>query len=81
MIALVQKIQNELSKLKFCGLMTIGSIEHISGDINPDFEKLVECRRQLCHELNLPLESVELSMGMSSDYELAVIYFYLFIFN
>ena len=36
------------------------------------FQKLVECREVLCGELDLQPEDVELSMGMSSDYEHAV---------
>jgi uncharacterized pyridoxal phosphate-containing UPF0001 family protein len=33
---------------------------------------LVACRTKLCSELEIPMEKVELSMGMSHDYERAV---------
>ncbi len=33
---------------------------------------LVETRRKLCQELSLGVEEVELSMGMSSDFEQAI---------
>jgi uncharacterized pyridoxal phosphate-containing UPF0001 family protein len=71
-IALVKKIQDELNRLNFAGLMTIGSFDHVHDQVNPDFQKLVECRDRLCSALSIPTEQVELSMGMSSDYELAV---------
>jgi len=36
------------------------------------FQSLVKCREDLCRRLNLNIEDVELSMGMSTDYEHAV---------
>lgn len=78
-VTLVRKIREELRHLKFAGLMTIGNIDHVTDDqSNPDFDKLVQCRDMLCTALDLPTESVELSMGMSSDYELAVSYSFKF---
>jgi uncharacterized pyridoxal phosphate-containing UPF0001 family protein len=35
-------------------------------------QKLAECRRRVCDELGLPIDQVELSMGMSHDYKIAV---------
>jgi hypothetical protein len=32
----------------------------------------VECRKKVCDELGLPVEQVELSMGMSHDFKIAV---------
>lgn len=36
------------------------------------FQCLVECRKNVCEKLGLSLEDVELSMGMSNDFEKAV---------
>ena len=36
------------------------------------FQTLVDCRKDICEKLSLSLENVELSMGMSSDFEEAV---------
>lgn len=52
--------------------MTIGAYDRDPSTENPDFVALVECKKQLCAELGLEWNSVELSMGMSSDYEQAV---------
>jgi hypothetical protein len=56
--------------------MTIGSAEVSksaeSEHTQPDFEKLVACRKQVSAELNIPEDQIELSMGMSSDYLVAV---------
>lgn len=51
------------------GLMTIGKLD---GDPEADFAKLVECRKLVSEALNLPLDEIEISMGMSGDYEKAV---------
>ena len=57
------------------GLMTIGSFDHdLSEGPNPDFQCLLKCREQICDSLGLQQNSVELSMGMSHDYEHAVRY-------
>eukprot|EP01095_Lingulamoeba_sp_RSL-Kostka_P007254 TRINITY_DN2292_c0_g1_i2.p1 TRINITY_DN2292_c0_g1~~TRINITY_DN2292_c0_g1_i2.p1 ORF type:complete len:279 (-),score=64.89 TRINITY_DN2292_c0_g1_i2:215-1051(-) len=53
--------------LKFVGLMCIGRPGEPS-----DMETLVELRSRLCENKNLEIENVELSMGMSSDYETAI---------
>ena len=37
-------------------------------------QALVKCREEVCSALNLRLDEVELSMGMSSDFEHAVSY-------
>ncbi len=68
--ALVKHIIEECSNLTFCGLMTIGRIGHdYSIGPNPDFESLLEAQRKVSELLRL---DVELSMGMSSDYEEAI---------
>ena len=52
--------------------MTIGAYDRDPSTENPDFVALVECKKRLCSELNMNWDQVELSMGMSSDFEQAV---------
>lgn len=40
---------------------------------NPDFQRLYDCREKLCEALGLSKHDLHLSMGMSSDFEMAVI--------
>ncbi|EPX72869.1 alanine racemase [Schizosaccharomyces octosporus yFS286] len=66
------KVVQSLEYLRLQGLMTIGSISHSQlQDQNPDFQLLSDLRLKLQAELNSPLE---LSMGMSSDFPLAIKY-------
>lgn len=59
--------------LKFIGLMTIGIFGYdITNGPNPDFICLIKCREKVCDELGIDIKDIELSMGMSSDYEHAV---------
>ncbi|XP_042912320.1 pyridoxal phosphate homeostasis protein [Parasteatoda tepidariorum] len=75
----ITHILDKCPHLSCLGLMTIGSAGHdLSLGPNPDFECLLKCRRSL-HESPriidpevLFLETCELSMGMSDDYEHAV---------
>lgn len=53
--------------LKVLGLMTIGA----PGDISC-FDKLVSCRREICEAAGLDINDLELSMGMSGDFEEAI---------
>ncbi|XP_060712545.1 pyridoxal phosphate homeostasis protein [Hemiscyllium ocellatum] len=69
----VRHILSSCPCLEFVGLMTIGRYGYdLSQGPNPDFQVLVTRRKELCDQLNLPLETVELSMGMSTDYEHAI---------
>jgi uncharacterized pyridoxal phosphate-containing UPF0001 family protein len=54
--------------------MTIGSLQNSlnSKDVNQDFKILIDCRKQLCTEFNIDENQIELSMGMSNDFEQAV---------
>nr|XP_058959304.1 pyridoxal phosphate homeostasis protein-like [Pocillopora verrucosa] len=71
---LVEHIITHCAHLKFSGLMTIGEMNHDwSQRPNPDFTTLVDCRKDICEKLSLSLENVELSMGMSSDFEEAIL--------
>lgn len=69
----VKHIRSHCAALQFLGLMTIG---HYGYDLtlgpNPDFQVLLSRRQELCDSLKLPLEEVELSMGMSTDFEHAI---------
>jgi hypothetical protein len=49
--------------------MTIGALH---GDPVHDFTTLVTLRKQVCEQLQIPISDVELSMGMSGDYALAI---------
>ncbi|NXK23401.1 PLPHP protein, partial [Arenaria interpres] len=71
--AAVEHVINKCPSLEFVGLMTIGSIGHdLSKGPNPDFQMLLSLRQEVCEKLNLPIEKVELSMGMSTDFQHAV---------
>nr|XP_022345143.1 pyridoxal phosphate homeostasis protein-like [Crassostrea virginica]XP_022345144.1 pyridoxal phosphate homeostasis protein-like [Crassostrea virginica] len=71
--SVVRNILDNCPNLEFIGLMTIGSFDHdLSKGPNPDFLKLSACRDKLCQELNLDKTKVELSMGMSADFEHAI---------
>ena len=53
--------------------MSIGARGHdYSTGPNPDFEALIRCRKEACDALDLIEEDMELSMGMSGDFEEAV---------
>lgn len=70
---LVKCVIEQCTNLEFLGLMTIGKIGYdYSTGPNPDFEHLVETRKKLCQDLSLDINTVELSMGMSSDFEQAI---------
>ncbi|KAK5863013.1 hypothetical protein PBY51_000076 [Eleginops maclovinus] len=69
----VQHILSKCSALDFLGLMTIGRYGYdLNLGPNPDFQMLSSRRQELCDSLKLPLEQVELSMGMSTDFEHAI---------
>lgn len=73
MAALVEHINAKCPSLEFVGLMTIGSFGHdLSQGPNPDFQVLLSLREELCRKLGAPPEQVELSMGMSVDFQHAI---------
>ncbi|ODQ82806.1 hypothetical protein BABINDRAFT_159308 [Babjeviella inositovora NRRL Y-12698] len=70
-LEVAQYIQS-CSKLQLRGLMTIGSVlQSKSGEENLDFRALVALSKKLEAALGLG-EALELSMGMSSDFEEAI---------
>ncbi|XP_034936918.1 pyridoxal phosphate homeostasis protein [Chelonus insularis] len=71
--ALIKHVIENCKNLKFVGIMTIGAYGYdIANGPNPDFLSLVKCREDICKELNINKDEVELSMGMSTDYEHAI---------
>lgn len=57
------------------GLMTIGMFGYnIANGPNPDFVCLINCRKKISDKLGINIKNIELSMGMSNDYEHAVRY-------
>lgn len=75
-IQLCKYVIDQCPFLELCGLMTIGDLTNSKStlDYNPDFEKLVSLRGEVCQELGIDQSQFHLSMGMSSDYELAIKY-------
>lgn len=70
---LVRFIIDKCDRLNFVGLMTIGAYGYdVSLGPNPDYVRLLQVRDSVCHQLNLPKLQVDLSMGMSCDYEHAI---------
>ncbi|XP_065351200.1 pyridoxal phosphate homeostasis protein [Cloeon dipterum] len=70
---LVSHLLEKCPNLKFAGLMTIGQYGYdLSRGPNPDFQVLIKCRQNVCQKLGLNMEEVELSMGMSDDFEHAI---------
>ena len=71
---IVRHILEKCDSLEFRGIMTIGRIGHdYSSGANPDFVCLVEMRESVCRDVGLRTEQVELSMGMSADFEQAIL--------
>ncbi|XP_045506782.1 pyridoxal phosphate homeostasis protein [Colias croceus] len=70
---LVKHVLENCANLDFKGLMTIGQYDYdVSRGPNPDFILLAKCRQEVCESLNLDVNNVELSMGMSTDFEHAI---------
>jgi pyridoxal phosphate enzyme (YggS family) len=72
-IELVKTIKDSMPNLKVCGLMTIGKLH---GDPSEDFKTLRNTRSVVATALDIPIDELELSMGMSSDFETAVRLFF-----
>lgn len=72
-VDLVKHVLEKCPSLKFIGLMTIGQyIEESLKGPNKDFLCLKKCREEVAEKLNLSVENIELSMGMSHDFEHAI---------
>eukprot|EP00050_Salpingoeca_kvevrii_P011043 m.12319 g.12319 ORF g.12319 m.12319 type:complete len:230 (+) comp3222_c0_seq2:207-896(+) len=72
--ALARHIVDNCPHLKLAGVMTIGQIGRVvgEGETNPDFERLVECRKDVAAQLGIDEGELEMSMGMSGDFEHAI---------
>lgn len=72
-VELIRFVHEKCQHLQLTGLMTIGAYGYdVSKGANPDFVKLAACRQQVCQTLSLDPNDMELSMGMSTDFEHAV---------
>lgn len=73
-VGLCQHIMNACPSLRLLGLMTIGAIARSQDASHPneDFEILRQVRSQVQQALGLAEGTLELSMGMSTDYERAI---------
>ena len=70
-VALAQHIEGNCKALKVKGLMTIGMPDYTCRPEN--MECLKKCRQQVAAALQVPEDSLELSMGMSGDFEAAIL--------
>ena len=67
-VGLCREITKSCDHLVISGLMTIGA----EGDLSC-FDCLVQCRDNVAEALNIPIKDLALSMGMSGDFEEAII--------
>merc|ERR1719330_1042461 len=65
-------IATECQGLELAGLMTIGAPDY-SGCRTEDFEALHRCREEVAAVLDRDPATLELSMGMSNDFERAIL--------
>eukprot|EP00743_Colponemidia_sp_Colp-15_P008883 GILK01009693.1.p1 GENE.GILK01009693.1~~GILK01009693.1.p1 ORF type:complete len:250 (-),score=38.85 GILK01009693.1:299-1021(-) len=69
-VSLSRFVIEKCPRLRFKGLMTIGRYD---ASPKPEcFQVLIDCRAQVSAALGLSPEDLELSMGMSADYEQAI---------
>ena len=66
-VALAKHVRDACPQLRFVGLMTIGA----PGEMGC-FDTLVDCRATVAEALGVEPTSLELSMGMSGDFEEAI---------
>ena len=71
-LSLYEHIKLNCSQLICQGLMTIGSLNNVRLEDDSDFQILIQCRNELCEKYGFSVDNVELSMGMSNDYERAI---------
>lgn len=73
---LCRHVREKCPHLTLGGLMTIGAIARSQASTpeteNEDFVRLRDVRDQVAEELGIEKTELELSMGMSSDYEAAI---------
>ncbi|CAD0082313.1 unnamed protein product [Aureobasidium vineae] len=75
-VTLCKHILDNCPHLELGGLMTIGAIARSKATTketeNEDFEALRKCRDDVASQLGIEADKLELSMGMSSDFEAAI---------
>ena len=76
-LELCRHVVERCPHLRLAGLMTVGAIARSQAEITPgneneDFVRLTEVRDETCEELSWRHEKLELSMGMSNDFESAI---------
>lgn len=72
-IDLYRHITENCKHLSPKGVMTIGMFGYdYSLGPNPDFLCLLDCHKNVCNTFNFTPENVQISMGMSDDFEKAV---------
>jgi PLP dependent protein len=75
-IELCRHVRDNCPHLKLSGLMTIGAIARSQatgeGAENEDFQCLIETRERVAEALDITKDELELSMGMSADFEGAI---------
>lgn len=71
---LCKHIREKCPNLQLAGLMTIGALARSKDpdNVNEDFVTLRQTRDRVCKDLGLAEGELELSMGMSSDFEAAI---------
>jgi len=69
---LCKVIAKECEGLELAGLMTIGAPDY-SGCRTEDFATLMKCREEAAAAIGCGIDTLELSMGMSADYENAIL--------
>lgn len=75
-LALCRHVRENCPHLRLAGLMTIGALARSdaasAGSDNEDFEVLLRVREQVAQGLGIEKGALELSMGMSRDFEAAI---------
>lgn len=72
-VSLTKHVLENCPNLHLHGIMTIGRFGYNTDDgPNPDFLTLRKCRDDICKSLQLDWKNINLSMGMSDDFEQAV---------
>jgi len=71
-VSLAVFVAKECEHLELAGLMTIGAPDY-SGCRAEDFETLHRCRQEVAEAVGIKEEDLELSMGMSNDFETAIL--------
>lgn len=71
---LAEHIKSNCKNLKLTGLMTIGKLDGWEGVVNMDFVRLHQVRNEIAEKLSIEPSELELSMGMSNDFDEAITY-------